>query len=236
MPVVPTRAASWFCDRPLALRLLINSVRFMGQSIHVNEYTRKADNTCAYVDDRYYTRMSMTIGQRLKQRREACGLTQHELAKRSGTTQATIARIETGETASPRTSNLVALARALSTSSDYLSGEADDPGPLPAPEPLSLTTPAPEARQVEYDTTAATAATISTYGAQPWYPPMERVARQIPPRKPAWTWRDVRETHPARASKVPVTPKVLAELAQYYWENFPPPPDADDLEEAERRR
>jgi hypothetical protein len=40
----------------------------------------------------------------------------------------------------------------------------------------------------------------------------------------------------ARSSRVTVTPKMLAELAQYYLENFPPPPDADDLEEAERRR
>lgn len=189
-----------------------------------------------YALGRYYTRMSMTIGQRLKQRREACGLTQQELAKRSGTTQATIARIESGETLSPRTSNLVALARALSTSSDYLSGEADDPGPLPVSEPLSLTAPPSEVRQVEYDTTTAHAAPISTYGAQPWYPALERVARTIKPAKPAWCWRDVRETHPARSSRVQVTARVLADLAQFYWENYPPPPDAEDLEEAERRR
>lgn len=180
--------------------------------------------------------MSMTIGQRLKQRREACGLTQQELAKRSDTTQATIARIESGETTSPRTRLLVALARALSTTSDYLSGESEDPGPLPSPEPLMLVPPSTEAPLVVPDSTAAHGATISNYGAQPWYPPLERVARQIPPRKPAWTWRDVRETHPARNSRVPVTPKLLSELAQYYWENYPPPPDAEDLEEAERRR
>lgn len=175
------------------------------------------------------------IGQRIRQRREAIGLTQSELARLADTTQASIARVETGETQSPRSASLGAIARALSTTYEYLTGATDDPGPLPEPAPLELTPPSNEA-QIVYEATASPGASISTYGAQRWYAPIERVARQIPPRKPAWTWRDVRETHPARASKVPITPKALAELAQYYWENFPPPPDADELEEAERKR
>lgn len=162
-------------------------------------------------------------------------MTQTDLARLAETTQASIARVETGETQSPRSSVLAAIARALSTTTDYLTGSSDEPGPLPEPAPLELTPPNNEAT-VEYETTAAPGASISTYGTQPWYPALERVARTIKPAKPAWCWRDVRETHPARSSRVQVTARVLADLAQFYWENYPPPPDADDLEEAERKR
>lgn len=175
------------------------------------------------------------IGQRIRQRREAVGLTQTDLARLSDTTQASIARVETGETQSPRSAVLVAIARALSTTMDYLTGASDEPGPLPDPAPLELTPPSNEVRVV-YETTAAVGAAISTYGAQPWYPALERVARTIKPAKPAWCWRDVRETHPARSSRVQVTARTLADLAQFYWENYPPPPDAEELEASERRK
>jgi transcriptional regulator with XRE-family HTH domain len=162
-------------------------------------------------------------------------LTQTDLARLSDTTQASIARVETGETQSPRSSVLAAIARALSTTTDYLTGSSDDPGPLPTPAPLELTPPSNE-MVVEYESTTTHGATISTYGAQAWYPPMQTVARAIKPVKPAWTWRDVRHTHPARSSRVQVTPRMLADLAQFYWENYPPPPDAEELEEEEKRR
>lgn len=173
-------------------------------------------------------------GRRVRQRREAIGLTQAELAVRAKTTVTSISRIEIGDTENPRTSSLGRIATALSTTLDYLTGATDDPGVLPSPSEFTLTAPENTTR-VEYDSTAAPGAVISTYGAQPWYPAMEKIARSMPPRRPAWCWRDVRETHPARSSKVAVTPAQLAQLAQYYLENFPPPPDADDLEEAERR-
>lgn len=167
-------------------------------------------------------------------------MTQTELARLASTTQATIARTETGETQSPRSNVLAEIARALSTTTDYLTGAVDDAGPLPEPAPFELAPPSNQTTMrepvVEYETTAAPGATISTYGAQPWYPPLERVARTIKPTKPAWCWRDVRETHPARSSRVQVTARVLADLAQFYWENYPPPPDAEELEESERRR
>jgi len=89
---------------------------------------------------RYYTFVPTVsvIGQRIRQRREAVGLTQSELARLADATQASVARVETGETQSPRSSVLAAIARALSTSTDYLTGAVDDPGPLPEPTPLEL--------------------------------------------------------------------------------------------------
>lgn len=162
-------------------------------------------------------------------------MTQAELARLADTTQASIARVEGGEVQSPRTVTLAAIARALATTTDYLTGASEDPGPIPEPAPLELTPPSNEP-VVEYESTATHGAAISTYGAQPWYPPMERVGRTIKPVKPAWTWRDVRQTHPARSSRVQVTPRMLADLAQFYWENYPPPPDAEELEEEERRK
>jgi transcriptional regulator with XRE-family HTH domain len=162
-------------------------------------------------------------------------VTQAELARLADTTQASIARVEGGEVQSPRTVTLAAIARALATTTDYLTGESEEPGPVPEPAPLELTPPSNEA-VVEYESTTTHGAVISTYGAQLWYPPMERVARTIKPVKPAWTWRDVRETRPARSSRVQVTPRTLADLAQFYWENYPPPPDAEELEEQERRK
>lgn len=70
---------------------------------------------------------------RLRARREACGLDQQQLAERAGTTQPTVSRIERGE--SRGTKQLRAFARVLATSEDYLEGIVDDPGPLPTTEP-----------------------------------------------------------------------------------------------------
>jgi transcriptional regulator with XRE-family HTH domain len=74
--------------------------------------------------------MSGIDKERLRARREACGLDQQQLAERAGTTQPTVSRIERGE--SRGTKQLRAFARVLATSEDYLEGIVDDPGPLPA--------------------------------------------------------------------------------------------------------
>ena len=57
---------------------------------------------------------AVTFGQILKRHRRAKFLPQTELAKRSGITQATIARIETGR-ANPTIRTMSALARVLET-------------------------------------------------------------------------------------------------------------------------
>ncbi|XAP76758.1 helix-turn-helix domain-containing protein [Citromicrobium bathyomarinum] len=71
--------------------------------------------------------MAGVIVNRFVERREAAGLSQSALARQIGVGQSSINRIETGETHAPR--NLLALARALGTSPEYLTGETDDPDP-----------------------------------------------------------------------------------------------------------
>ncbi|MEL7706471.1 helix-turn-helix domain-containing protein [Citromicrobium bathyomarinum] len=71
--------------------------------------------------------MAGVIVNRFVERREAAGLSQSALARQIGVGQSSINRIETGETHAPR--NLLALARALGTSPEYLTGETDNPDP-----------------------------------------------------------------------------------------------------------
>lgn len=59
-----------------------------------------------------------TFGERAKRLRKLAGLTQEQLASRSGLSQTTISNIETGRNAS--TSEVVALARALRVEPEYL--------------------------------------------------------------------------------------------------------------------
>lgn len=60
----------------------------------------------------------MSIGERVKLKRLEMGLSQEELAVKSGTTQQSIVNVETGKTKSPR--NILDLARALNVSAEYL--------------------------------------------------------------------------------------------------------------------
>ncbi|WP_145554883.1 LexA family protein [Yersinia canariae] len=60
----------------------------------------------------------MGIAERVKTRRIELGLTQRELADKSGTTQQSIVNIENGKTNNPR--NLLELSKALSVDPDYL--------------------------------------------------------------------------------------------------------------------
>jgi transcriptional regulator with XRE-family HTH domain len=63
---------------------------------------------------------SVTFSAWLKARREAAGLSQEELAKKAGTTQRMVSRIESGE-ADPRLSDFLALVRSVGgTVSDAL--------------------------------------------------------------------------------------------------------------------
>lgn len=69
--------------------------------------------------------MSRFRPERLVELRTAKGWSQSELARRAGTTQPSINRLESGGTDRPR--NLLELARVLGTSPEYLIGETDDP-------------------------------------------------------------------------------------------------------------
>lgn len=77
----------------------------------------------------------MTIGERIDERLKALGLSQSELARRVGVSQATIAGLITGRSSGSK--HLHAIARELRTTPQYLTGETDDPteGALPLPTP-----------------------------------------------------------------------------------------------------
>ena len=66
-----------------------------------------------------------TFGEKVKVKREEKGLTQVELAKAAGLTQATISRIESGEVTQLMSENLKGLAQALGLTVDFLIGRRD---------------------------------------------------------------------------------------------------------------
>lgn len=77
----------------------------------------------------------MRTGERIAALRTALGLSQTQLAKQVGLSQATIGKLESG--ISSGSSHLHRIANALHTTAAYLAGETDDPsaGALPAPTP-----------------------------------------------------------------------------------------------------
>ncbi len=69
----------------------------------------------------------MTVGQRIKARREECGLSVIDLAERLGKARSTIYRYEGDEIQDMPITVLEPLAEALSTTPAYLMGWSDDP-------------------------------------------------------------------------------------------------------------
>lgn len=68
------------------------------------------------------------FGEKVRVKRQEKRLTQAELAKKAGITQATISRIESGEVAQLGSEKLKGLAGALSVSVDFLVGKIDRMG------------------------------------------------------------------------------------------------------------
>lgn len=81
------------------------------------------------------------VGMRVRHARELLGLTQVQLAKKAGVSQAAISELETGENRSPWGTNLVRIAEALKVGPDWLaSGKGQMAGyeaPLP-PEAIKI--------------------------------------------------------------------------------------------------
>lgn len=84
---------------------------------------------CAFSDTPAYSigdnRICMVRGDRVKERLEAAGLNQSQLARRIGLTQGTIAKLISGK--AQGSSHLHRIARELRTTPAYLTGETDDP-------------------------------------------------------------------------------------------------------------
>ena len=87
----------------------------------------------------------MSIGTRVKERIEAVGLSQAELARRVGLDQSTINTLVCGKSRTTR--NLIQIARELETTPEYLLGETDDPS-LGSPP---VARPVPKAEEVDED-------------------------------------------------------------------------------------
>jgi transcriptional regulator with XRE-family HTH domain len=77
----------------------------------------------------------MTVGDRVKERRKAAGLSQSALARRIGLDPSTISGLESGDAKSSR--YLHAIARELRTTPAYLACETDDPMGDAEPPPIS---------------------------------------------------------------------------------------------------
>jgi transcriptional regulator with XRE-family HTH domain len=67
----------------------------------------------------------MALGEKVRVKREEMKLTQAELAKKSGITQATISRIESGEVTQLRSDKLKGLAQTLGVTVDFLVGKKE---------------------------------------------------------------------------------------------------------------
>src|SRR5215813_3530666 len=68
------------------------------------------------------------IGERVRQRRKALGMTQEQLEAASGVPQGSISRIESGTAEDVYASTVIGFAKALHVSADYLLG-LDTPAP-----------------------------------------------------------------------------------------------------------
>jgi transcriptional regulator with XRE-family HTH domain len=73
----------------------------------------------------------MPIKDRLKELRKAAGLTQQDLAMKSGLSITTVVHIEAGRIPDPRISTLRALAKVLGVGLDELAGPEEEPDAEP---------------------------------------------------------------------------------------------------------
>lgn len=78
----------------------------------------------------------MTLGERIKRRREELGMTLLQVANQVGVSEATVQRYESGEIKNPKQPRIRALARALSVDVNYLMDWEDEGGMSPLPHNL----------------------------------------------------------------------------------------------------
>lgn len=76
------------------------------------------------------------VGERVRQRRKALGMTQEQLEAASGVPQGSISRIESGTAEDVYASTVIGFAKALQVSADFLLG-LDAPKQAPPAEPAA---------------------------------------------------------------------------------------------------
>lgn len=72
----------------------------------------------------------MNIGEKLKIRRKELNLTMLQVAKKTGVSEATVSRWESGDIANMRRDKIVSLANALKVTPAFIMGETDNPASL----------------------------------------------------------------------------------------------------------
>jgi transcriptional regulator with XRE-family HTH domain len=91
----------------------------------------------------------MDLGTRIRAERERLGLSRDALIQKMGDLRMdrnTLWHIEAGRTQNPRADQIIALAKALEISADYLLGLTDDPAPRPRPRRKRAAPPSDEER------------------------------------------------------------------------------------------
>ncbi len=78
----------------------------------------------------------MNIGEKLKIRRKELGLTMLQVAKRTGVSEATISRWESGDIANMRRDKIVSLANALQITPAFIMEESENPANLTEDNPI----------------------------------------------------------------------------------------------------
>lgn len=162
----------------------------------------------------------MSLGQRVREKRKAAGLTQTALAERAGVSQSTIVRTEKDETI-PDGATLVALARELQTSVPWLlnSDETaavysvrDGADEQPA-EPSQSTIPA----VVQF--AGEPGEMPETLGQRKNYDRQEQLARRTLAKEgetiEEWVWPHVRATNNFALEDSPPGVRMLCELAKF---------------------
>jgi transcriptional regulator with XRE-family HTH domain len=162
----------------------------------------------------------MTLGQRVREKRKALGMTQTALADLAGISQSTIVRTERDETV-PDGATLLVLARELQTSVPWLlSGDtadavysvsdgADEPsGAVQSRPPLNETQHAPEPGEMP-----------ETLGQRKHYDRQEQLARRTLAKEgetiEEWVWPHVRATNNFTLEDSPPGVRMLCELAKF---------------------
>lgn len=151
------------------------------------------------------------LSDRVRERRQELGLTQEELAEKSGVGQSSINRIESGDTPNPRLHTIQAIADALRVSMAWLQGlDGADP-------------PAPDAGTQESPSAVVSDINPPTFGHIQGWSEIERAAKKKAPEIDGWVWDELRESNPLFAARIPLTVAAVVTLARVVNEHGTPP-------------